>query len=71
MVCKTEHVCKLLVKYLLSELTLVKLWILEVCIYGGDYEMYAERLAAFVRALRHLEIEPKWFSLKFIENVRR
>ena len=31
------------------------------CIYGGDYGMYAKRLAAFVRALRHLEIEPVFF----------
>lgn len=31
------------------------------CVYGGDYHKYADRLASFVRALRHVEIEPVFF----------
>ena len=31
------------------------------CLYGGSFDKYAERLAAFVKALRHLEVEPVFF----------
>ena len=31
------------------------------CLYGGSFHKYAERLVAFVKALRHLEVEPVFF----------
>lgn len=31
------------------------------CLYGGDFHKYAERVAVFVKALRHLDTEPVFF----------
>ena len=31
------------------------------CLYGGDFHKYADRVAFFVRALRHMDAEPVFF----------
>ena len=31
------------------------------CLYGGSFHKYAERLTAFVKALRHLDVEPIFY----------